>query len=372
MSVARVQHIPSRPINEGRQMAAAAALLLLGMGLPSQVAAEETQQCDVARAAGLTLRPASAAGVELRPECKAVSIIRHAQGTHNAAEETTDLQPPDQVLLEKHSKRTYWDAPLTAEGKAQALALRGRLAAADARVEVVVSSTLTRALQTAIIAFGEGPDLPPLSLPLPYPAVVATDLCRERVADFTCDGRREISLLQRDFPGVNFSEVRHERDTMWAQKEVAEGELKCRERAVRFAEWLMDRPERHIAVVSHGHFLRHLANGLQPEQADSVRLKNAEMREMELCFASGRAVRQPYLATDLEYEGEEAARLAAESAALRVDEEARLELQALEEEAYQRHLMQFKLNKHAFVKMQESIEAMEQAQNEAHMTLVRQ
>ena len=52
-----------------------------------------------------------------------------AQGTHNAAEEATKLEPPDRALLEENSGRTYWDAPLTPKGQAQAAALRRSLQA---------------------------------------------------------------------------------------------------------------------------------------------------------------------------------------------------------------------------------------------------
>ena len=363
-------------------VAAAVLLLVLTLELPAQIAAEEDEQCDAARNAGLTLAPA--AGGQLRPHCKAVTLIRHAQGSHNAAEKTTDLQPPDQVLLEKHSGRKYWDAQLTDEGYSQALALRSKLAAAALRVDAVVSSTLRRALQTANIAFGEGTELPPLSLPGTGPAFIATELCRERVADFTCDGRVERSLLASDFPGFDFSEVEHESDTMWAEKETADGELRCRERAVRFAEWLMNRRERHVAVISHGHFLQHLMTELQPQNAESQidRLGNAEMRKMELCFADPRVAAaasapQPYLSTDAEYEAEEAAREAAERAILEADEEIRRELEALaaetkaqEELEYQEELQRAPVRAKEHMEMLDAIQALEEKEREESAKLV--
>jgi broad specificity phosphatase PhoE len=327
--------------------AAVLPVLLLLLLLPPPLlstAQGPPQQCDAARHAGLTLaeRPRGsprAAAAEpddtLPPRCKALTLVRHAQGTHNRAEDATDLQPRDAVLLEEHSGRTYWDAPLTPDGEAQALALRRQVAAAAPRVEIVVSSSLRRALQTATLALGAGADLPRLSLPGPptgAPPILATELCRERVADFTCDGRSDRSLLQEAFPAVDFSELTNENDPMWAEKEAASGELKCRERAVRFAEWLMARSERHIAVVSHGHFLRHLMAELAPEQdaaAQPPRLRNAEMRQMVLCPADSAAYDLP---TDAEYEEEEAALWAAERAAWEVDEAARIELEHVEQE----------------------------------------
>ena len=172
-----------------------------------------------------------------------------AQGTHNAAEEVTKLEPPDAVLLEENSGRTYWDAPLTPKGQAQAAALRRSLqaerrlsppaaasggadGAAVPRLELVVSSTLRRALETATIVFDTASrNSKPAGV-----RWVATELCRERVANFTCDGRSDRSALQQQFPHFDFGEVAEEADPMWAEKEEEDGERRSRERAVAFAQ----------------------------------------------------------------------------------------------------------------------------------------
>ena len=219
-----------------------------------------------------------------------------AQGTHNAAEEVTKLEPPDRALLEENSGRTYWDAPLTPKGQAQAAALRRSLqaerrlsppaaasggadGAAVPRLELVVSSTLRRALETATIVFDTASrNSKPAGV-----RWVATELCRERVANFTCDGRSDRSALQQQFPHFDFGEVAEEADPMWAEKEEEGGERRCKARAVAFAEWVLARPEHHIAVVSHGHFLRHLFEQLSRGGGTVERLKNAEMQQMVLC-----------------------------------------------------------------------------------------
>ena len=171
---------------------------------------------------------------------------------------------------------------------------------------------------------------------------------------------------------------------MWANKEIADGELKCRERAVRFAEWLMNRPERHIAVVSHGHFLRHFMTELQPKREESqiLRLKNAEMQEMELCpsdrgGASVTSEQQTQLETDAEYEAEEAARQAADRAILEADEEIRRELEALEQEAkeeteraYQAYLEQSASRMDEHQRLVDAIQEAQDAEKEVHNKLV--
>lgn len=64
-------------------------------------------------------------------------------------------------------------------------------------------------------------------------------------------------------------------------------------RAYKFAEWLLARPEKHIAVVSHSGFLhafcRNFGDGLT-EQAKSdmhLHFANGEMRSMVLADPSG-------------------------------------------------------------------------------------
>jgi broad specificity phosphatase PhoE len=77
---------------------------------------------------------------------------------------------------------------------------------------------------------------------------------------------------------------------MWSQKEEAQGELRCRERAAAFVRWLRARPEKVIAVVSHGHFLRHLFSlfpDSSAQQRAARRLQNAEVQEMQLCGGGG-------------------------------------------------------------------------------------
>jgi hypothetical protein len=43
--------------------------------------------------------------------------------------------------------------------------------------------------------------------------MVATELCRERLAEYMCDGRSDLSELQRRFPHVDFAEVTEEKDS---------------------------------------------------------------------------------------------------------------------------------------------------------------
>jgi broad specificity phosphatase PhoE len=134
---------------------------------------------------------------------------------------------------------------------------------------------------------------------------LATDLCRERVARFTCDGRRALSEGARvDFAGVDFTDVEDE-DPMWDPSstvrsedvpqgcsESPEGCSEVRARAARFVDWIFfarPRAERRVAVVTHQHFLTELQRvlGLSGGKENTpVRFGNAEMRAVELCAES--------------------------------------------------------------------------------------
>ncbi|KAL3897639.1 MAG: hypothetical protein SGPRY_013013, partial [Prymnesium sp.] len=152
---------------------------------------------------------------------RSVHFIRHAEGTHNAAEaevEASRLHLRDAtgvhaalydahgtgwVLLEEVSGKTYWDAPLTPAGREQAYALRRSLRTANLQIDAVFSSPFRRTLQTALLS------LPQLeqsattfqlndSIAQP-PPIIVSDLLRERVGPYTCDARLSVNELQSIF-----------------------------------------------------------------------------------------------------------------------------------------------------------------------------
>lgn len=79
--------------------------------------------------------------------CKIINLVRHAEGTHNQAA--------------AHDKRAYnslqfFDAPITELGWQQARQLQGHALWARVFPQIVVTSPLTRCLQTAVASFGGG------------------------------------------------------------------------------------------------------------------------------------------------------------------------------------------------------------------------
>lgn len=238
-------------------------------------------------AKGLMHNVESGFSLFLQERCQRVYFIRHAEGYHNVAERESTFTPHNLVLLKENSGFVYWDAALTPKGRDQCEQLKASIRGTSVwgfekplNLDLVVVSPMTRTLQTALISLGSpnSPGAPPF---------IANELCRERISDSMCDGRRSVKELQRDFPGVDFSLVEHNEDWMFHnQKETDET---CQERAVKFLQWLCARPEVHIAVVTHSLFLKNLfrqfAGNVSEEDREAIHAhpQNAEMRSVMLC-----------------------------------------------------------------------------------------
>jgi len=202
-----------------------------------------------------------------------------------------------------NDEHNFPDAPLSQTGIQQATALRQRLlepttngGAGDSwlqSVELIVVSPLTRCLQTYQHAveplfFNNTTSATTTARP---PVVLALPLLTERVYTVSETGR-PVSILQRDFPTVDWSEFQrlrwcnpdcwwydpsvetpfnHHCDNVWrewrpagqGQRYGAAGEpMPVFERRMEaLHQWLLDRPERHILAVAHWGVFRHFTNG---------------------------------------------------------------------------------------------------------------
>ncbi|KAF8073238.1 SPAC5H10.03 [Scenedesmus sp. PABB004] len=138
-----------------------------------------------------------------------------------------------------------YDTRLTEDGKRDARSAAAAVARLQPAPELLVVSPLTRALQTAELAFGD--QLPRRTLVEP--------LWRERLY-LSSDVGRPVRALREEFPQFSFD---HLPDTPWWHTEAPHDALAVHEepdalfehRMRRLADWLRGRPERCIAVVSH-------------------------------------------------------------------------------------------------------------------------
>lgn len=129
-------------------------------------------------------------------------------------------------------------------------------------IELVVCSPLTCSLETATAGFAD------------YVArgspVVALEAVRE-LASSKADARRPRSELTAQFSHVSFDHVQGEVDDLWEALAANEGNLvietvdAIEARCSAALEWILARPEKELAVVSHPAFLHHLTNvGYEP------------------------------------------------------------------------------------------------------------
>ena len=184
------------------------------------------------------LRGPAAAGTDTPMSTRTILLIRHGESTFNASYAGSGVDP------------MLFDAPLTARGQEQVQA--ARLAMRERAVDVVLTSPLTRALQTSLGIFGDHPASPP---------IIVDALHRERL-ESSCDQGRSPRDLMREFPDVAFD---HLADTWWHDEGVPD------DRGIRvepldvmlarihdFARAIRARPEAVTSVVGHATFFHHL------------------------------------------------------------------------------------------------------------------
>jgi len=220
---------------------------------------------------------------------KTIHFIRHAEGTHNEANQAWGSDLP--CTVGTPNAWNYMDARLTNKGIGQCIKVRNELLAdGTVKPELIVVSPFTRTLQTAHIIFcGTG---------VPF---LVHSLCQERWGKYTCDKLRPKSEIVSDMASVyaatgdaiDFDSFSYptEEDELW--KESREPDEICTARGIAMMEWLATRPETEIAVVTHSSWLKHLfrAFGETIHEKDKSKMHrlacNAEVRSICLACHKG-------------------------------------------------------------------------------------
>merc|ERR1712125_315936 len=104
--------------------------------------------------------------------------------------------------------------------------------------EVIITSPLSRTAATSVAVFGN------CAVP-----IIACELWRERSGRWPCERRRNRSVLMSDIPSVDLSAIPTEEDSLWT--ETRESASDAFRRAAAAIEFVVQRPERVVAVVSH-------------------------------------------------------------------------------------------------------------------------
>ncbi|NQV47823.1 MAG: histidine phosphatase family protein [Rhodospirillaceae bacterium] len=167
-----------------------------------------------------------------------IYFIRHGQSEFNARfPDVYEDHMPDPLVF---------DARLSALGREQSIAARTRIS--ELRIDRVITSPLTRAIETALHIF-EG------SVP-----ISVSDLHRE-IQVHSCDIGRPPADLARDFPALAFD---HLADCWWhdgpgnAHGVPIEPEAVYQGRITRFREDMDTAKDQHLAVIGHGAFFEEL------------------------------------------------------------------------------------------------------------------
>lgn len=164
-----------------------------------------------------------------------IYFIRHGQSEFNAAHADGG---PDPMI---------YDAPLTARGREQARAARTQVA--DLGIEQVITSPLTRAVETALHIF-EG--IAPIRVSAQH---------RELLLH-SCDVGRHPEYLQRDFPMLDFEHLPerwwHHHPDDAADAILVEPKMVFLRRIADFKNGLDQVEERPLAIVGHGNVFRAL------------------------------------------------------------------------------------------------------------------
>jgi broad specificity phosphatase PhoE len=178
-----------------------------------------------------------------------VYLIRHGQSEFNVVHEADGTDP------------MIYDAPLTALGRTQAQRVRETID--DLNIQQVITSPLTRAIQTAMTIFD---GIAPITVMAEH---------RELIGH-SCDIGRAPDLLQKDFPTLSFD---HLNKIWWHQGPTNDTGIPIEPHSVfqarinQFRDYLRGVTDRPVAIVGHGDTFKELAG---------FGMANCEVRQYEI------------------------------------------------------------------------------------------
>ena len=165
-----------------------------------------------------------------------IFFIRHAEGYHNINEETWNLKFPR----------------LTEKGKAQAINAKKNI---PCQMDLVLVSPLIRTLETSDIIFKKSKKF------------ISEEFIREKVVN-PCDYRQPVSEVKDEFNYVDFNNINDDYEYNKPEKDISK-------RLELLYNWILNRNENNIAVVSHGQYLHEFIN----KYGDQLNIKNKDWME---------------------------------------------------------------------------------------------
>ena len=166
---------------------------------------------------------------------KRLFFIRHGEAQHN-------------IAWYKYGEKAYYmkeitDPKLTNTGDSQALHLGNNFTDIN-NIELVITSPLMRCLQTSTNIF-HGHNI----------QMIACEEAREFPMGLQYANKRSNkSLLRKEFPHVNFINLKTDEDKLWNSERLETLE-ELNARTENFYDYIKKRPEKNIAIVSHSTFI---------------------------------------------------------------------------------------------------------------------
>lgn len=201
---------------------------------------------------------------------KIIHFVRHAEGHHNVAGKIDPLFGYRREDLE--------DSTLTDLGVEQCKNFREANKKSFANAQLLVVSPLRRTMQTATHCF------PQLKGSIPW---VAVECLREMTGLHPCDRRLSITEHKKNFDHIDFSEIEEDTDPLYYKYTLREPKADVTLRTQQFMEWLKERPETEIIVVSHHGYMMNLFHNsvktAEPEKDDTP-FSNCEIRSFTVHF----------------------------------------------------------------------------------------
>jgi len=223
------------------------------------------------------------------PGCKTLHLMRHGEALVNAAGRVFPKGDPRKSAVRQDPK--FFDSPLSEKGMLQSAALgAGTLEGRDTppRVELVVCSPLTRAIQTSTAVFapsGSAVKQAAGSAPRLYVLEALREFCGKNFQP--CDQRRAPEELAAAFPHADLKHVPSGKDELLGPGRV-EAPESADARIHWLLAWLRERPETSIGCVAHMQILtRLLTKHLEPAGFDGSSygdLDNLEVRSVPIRF----------------------------------------------------------------------------------------
>ena len=209
-------------------------------------------------------------------------IIRHGQATHNPKAELAKANGcSHEEFMELMRQDDSLDSELTELGRNQVQRHNSEsntTAWPPHGLELIVSSPLSRALQTADLVLP--PDKADDSI-----RRVCFENFREINGWLLNAKRRTKRELSEKFPLWSFHELPTENDVSWTDS--LELTTDCAERGYEGLRLLLERPEQKMALVSHGGILRYMMNDHPYIKLVDERRANARDKAVDARFANG-------------------------------------------------------------------------------------